>query len=260
MGPLAANRTHAHLYPNLPMSSKPPPQPRIATREQWLAERLKHLEHEKELTRHRDRVTAERRRLPMVRIEKDYRFDGVEGCRSLRELFEGRRQLIVYHFMFDPDWEKGCPGCTGYINAIGDLSMLAARDTRFVLISRAPLSKLIAYKEKQGWEFPWYSSFGSDFNYDFHVTLDEKVMPVEYDYRSKAEMIAKKVPNPTEGEEHGLSVFFQSDGGVFHTYSAYARGTESLTDSYALLDTTPYGRQEDWEDSPAGWPQKPTYG
>ena len=139
-------------------------------------------------------------------------------------------------------------------------SMLSARDTHFVLISRAPLAKLEAYRKKKGWKWPWYSSFGSDFNYDFHVTLDEKVCPVEYDYRSKAEMIARNVPNPTEGEEHGISVFFQIDDDVFHTYSAYARGTEGLTDSYALLDLTPYGRQENWEDSPPGWPQKPTYG
>jgi predicted dithiol-disulfide oxidoreductase (DUF899 family) len=129
-----------------------------------------------------------------------------------------------------------------------------------VVISRAPLAKLEGFKKAKGWKWPWYSSFGSDFNYDFHVTLDESVRPVEYDYRSKAEMEAANVPNPTKGEEHGLSVFFRIDNDVFHTYSAYARGTESLTDAYALLDRTPYGRQEDFEDSPPGWPQKPTYG
>jgi predicted dithiol-disulfide oxidoreductase (DUF899 family) len=162
--------------------------------------------------------------------------------------------------MFDPDSEQGCPGCTGYIDGLGDLSLLQERDTNLVLISRAPFAKLDACKKKKGWKWPWYSSFGSDFNYDFHVTLDEKVCPVEYDYRSKAEMIAHDSPNPTEGEEHGVSVFFRLDDEVFHTYSAYARGTEGLSDSYALLDLTPYGRQEDWEDSPSGWPQRPTYG
>jgi predicted dithiol-disulfide oxidoreductase (DUF899 family) len=234
--------------------------PRIVSRDEWLVERKKHLENEKELTKHRDRVNAERRRLPMVRIEKNYRFDGPEGKQSLRDLFDGRRQLIVYHFMFDPEWDKGCPGCTGYVDALGDLSMLHARDTTFVVVSRAPLAKLEAYKALRGWSIPWYSSFGSDFNYDFHVTLDENVAPVEYNYRNKAEMEARNGPNLLKGEEHGLSVFFRVDDGVFHTYSAYARGTECLTDAYSLLDTTPYGRQEDFEDSPPGWPQKPTYG
>ena len=196
----------------------------------------------------------------MVRIEKEYVFDGPDGKRLLRDLFDGRPQLIVYHFMFDPEWTDGCPGCTGYVDALGDLSMLHARNTTFVLISRAPLPKLEDYKARKGWTQPWFSSFGSDFNYDFHVTLDEKVAPVEYNYRSKAEMVANHVPNLTEGEEHGLSVFFRVDDDVFHTYSVYARGTERLTDAYSLLDATPYGRQEDWEDSPAGWPQKPTYG
>jgi predicted dithiol-disulfide oxidoreductase (DUF899 family) len=209
--------------------------PPIATRDEWLAARETLLAHEKEVTKHYDRVSAERRRLPMVKIEKTYMFDGPEGKRSLIDVFDGHRQLIVYHFMFDPAWEKGCDGCTGYVNELADLSMLPARDTQFVLISRAPFEKLQAYKARKGWDRPWYSSFGSDFNYDFHVTTDT-------------------------GETHGLSVFFRIDDDVFHTYSTYNRGTESLTDSYRLLDVTPYGRQEDWEDSPSGWPQHPTYG
>lgn len=138
--------------------------------------------------------------------------------------------------------------------------MLNDRDTTFLLVSRAPLPKLEAYKAKKGWRVPWFSSFGSDFNYDFHVTNDEKVAPVEYNYRDKAEMEARKALNAADGEEHGLSVFFRLDDEVFHTYSTYARGTEGLTDAYSLLDTTPYGRQQDFEDSPLGWPQKPTYG
>jgi predicted dithiol-disulfide oxidoreductase (DUF899 family) len=242
------------------MTTNQAPHPPMVSRDQWLGERTKLLAHEKELTRQYDRVNAERRRLPMVRIEKDYVFDGPGGKRNLKELFEGRRQLVIYHFMFDPAWDKGCPGCTGYANAIGDLSMLNQHDTTFALVSRAPLAKLEAYKAQQGWSIPWYSSFGSDFNYDFHVTNDEKVAPVEYNYRNKAELEANKVPNAITGEEHGLSVFFHMGDDVFHTYSAYARGTEALTDSRALLDMTPYGRQQDFEDSPPGWPQKPTYG
>jgi predicted dithiol-disulfide oxidoreductase (DUF899 family) len=234
--------------------------PRAASHDQWLTERKTLLAHEKALSKSLDLVNAERRRLPMVKIEKDYVFDGPGGKQGLADLFDGRRQLIVYHFMFDAAWDKGCPACTSWADALGDLSALADRDTTLVLVSRAPLAKLDAYKAQRGWSLPWFSSFGSDFNYDFHVTLDANVAPVEYNYRPKAEMLAQKTPAGTEGEEHGLSVFFAFDGEVFHTYSAYGRGTGSLHDAYALLDTTPYGRQQDFEDSPAGWPQKPTYG
>lgn len=236
------------------------PHPPIVSREQWLGERKKLLEQEKELTRHYDRVNAARRRLPMVKIEKNYLFEAPGGELSLKDLFEGRRQLIVYHFMYDPDWDKGCGGCTAYVNALGDISMLDKCDTTFVMVSRAPLAKLEGWKERQGWPFTWVSSLGSDFNYDFHVTNDEKVAPIEYNYRNKAELEAAKVPNATTGEEHGLSVFFSMGDDVFHSWSGYARGTEGLTDAYALLDMTPYGRQQDFEDSPAGWPQRPTYG
>lgn len=242
------------------MATNEIPHPPIVSHDQWLTERKKLLAHEKELTRQYDRVNAERRRLPMVRIEKDYVFDGPSGKRGLKDLFEDRRQLVIYHFMFDPSWENGCSGCTGYANAIGDLGMLHKCDTTFAMVSRAPLAKLEAYKAKKGWSVPWYSSFGSEFNYDFHVTNDEKVAPVEYNYRNKAELEANKVPNAISGEEHGLSVFFRIGDDVFHTYSAYARGTEGLTGSRAMLDMTPYGRQQDFEDSPPGWPQKPTYG
>jgi predicted dithiol-disulfide oxidoreductase (DUF899 family) len=211
------------------------PSPKVVPEGQWQSQRNSLLEQEKELTRQMDRVNAARRRLPMVKLEKTYSLDGPNGKTTLLDLFEGRRQLIVYHFMFDPAWEKGCPGCTGYVNALGDLSMLGERNTSFVLISRAPLAKLEGYKKLKGWQRPWYSSFGSDFNYDFNATNDK-------------------------GEAHGLSVFFRIGDDVYHTYSTYRRGTESLTDAYALLDRTPYGRQEDFEDSPPGWPQRPTYG
>jgi predicted dithiol-disulfide oxidoreductase (DUF899 family) len=144
---------------------------------------------------------------------------------------------------------------------LGDLSPLKNRDATFVVVSRAPLAKLEAYKEQKGWSIEWFSSFGSDFNYDFHVTLDPKVAPVEYNYRSQAETEAKTGHAVTlEGEHHGLSVLFRVDGDIFHTYSVFARGCESLPNAYRLLDTTRYGRQQDFEDSPSGWLQKPTYG
>lgn len=229
--------------------------PTIAPRDAWLDQRKRLLEQEKDLTHRKDAVNARRRRLPMVALDKNYVFQGPDGEIRLLDLFAGRRQLIVYHFMFDPEWDKGCMGCTGFVQALGDLSMLGERDTSFALISRAPLAKLLAQKQRMGWTLPWVSSHGSDFNYDFHVTLDASVAPVEYNY----------VPGPPEphilsGEAHGISVFFRLDDRVFHTYSAYARGVESLTDAYSLLDLTPFGRQEDFEDSPEGWPQRPTYG
>lgn len=235
--------------------------PEVVSRREWLAARKELLAREKELTRRYDAVAAERRRLPMVRLDKDYAFAGPDGEVRLLELFQGRRQLVVYHFMFDPEWDAGCSGCTGYVDALGDLSMLAERDTAMVLISRAPLPKLEAYKAERGWSLPWFSSFDSDFNYDFHVTLDPAVAPVEHNFRTRAEIEAHTgEPWSMTGETHGLSVFFRLDDEVFHTYSTYARGVESVTDSYRLLDVTPWGRQEDFEDSPPGWPQRPTYG
>ena len=234
--------------------AKPP----VGSPAEWRAARLALLEREKALTRESDRVNAERRRLPMVRVEKTYRFDTPEGSKGLLDLFEDRRQLIVYHFMFDPSWDTGCSGCTGFVDALGSLSELPERDTSFVLVSRAPLEKLSGYRSERGWNQRWVSSFGSDFNYDYHVTLDKTVTPVEYNYRDEASLAAHGwVPS---GEAHGISVFFRSGDDVFHTYSSFGRGCEGLTDAYALLDLTPYGRQEDFEDSPPGWPQKPTYG
>jgi len=234
--------------------------PKIAIEAEWRAERVKLLAEEKELTKHMDRVNAQRRRLPMVPVTKDYVFHGPNGDLSLGDLFEGQKQLVVYHFMFAPDWEKGCMGCTGFADALGNLSMLKERNTNFCMVSRAPLPKLDAYKAEHGWTMPWYSSFGSDFNYDYHATLDEKIAPIEYNYVDKAGLEARRGVGNVEGEDHGMSVFFKVGDDIFHTYSVYARGTESITDTYSMLDITPYGRQEDFEDSPAGWPQKPTYG
>ena len=234
--------------------------PPIVSREEWREGRLALLTKEKELTKQRDRINAERRRLPMVKLDKEYLFETPTGKRSLHDLFDGRQQLMVYHFMFGPDWDKGCPGCTSFVDALGDLSDLAERSTTFLLASRAPLEKLEAYKASKGWTVPWVSSLGSAFNYDFHVTLDEAIATLEYNYKDKAQLVAERGSDDLAGERPGLSVFFRIGDDVFHTYSVYARGFENTTDSYGLLDLTPYGRQEDFEDSPSGWPQKPTYG
>jgi predicted dithiol-disulfide oxidoreductase (DUF899 family) len=210
------------------------------------------LEEEKAHTRDYDRINAKRRRLPMVLVERDYRFCSLEGIHSLADLFGGYRQLIVQHFMFDPEWDAGCPGCTSFVDALGDLSILEERDTRFVIVSRAPIEKLEAYRAERGWSIPWFSTVSSDFNVDFGVTLDPNDPKPEFNYR-----IHEPVDKLTEMP--GFSVFFRIDDKVYHTYSTFARGGEALADSYRLLDITPFGRQEDFEDSPAGWPQKPTY-
>jgi predicted dithiol-disulfide oxidoreductase (DUF899 family) len=226
--------------------------PPIVSQEEWLAARKELLAREKAHTRQGDAIAAERRRLPMVRIARDYAFTGPGGTVRLLDLFGDQRQLIVYHFMFDPAWDAGCPSCTGFVNALGDLHTLQERETAFVLVSRAPLARLEAYRASKGWRWPWFSSHGSDFNYDFHVTLDATVTPAEYNYRA--------IDAPASFEMPGFSVFFRIGDEVFHSYSTYARGGEHLTDVYSLLDITPYGRQEDWEDSPPGWPQRPTSG
>jgi len=234
--------------------------PPIATQGEWLALRLKLLDEEKAVTKAYDRVNALRRRLPMVKVEKDYRFTGAEGEKRLIDLFQGRRQLIVHHFMFDPAWDKGCPSCTWHANAFGDLSSLAKTDTSMVTVSRARIEKLLAYQREKGWSNQWYSSYGSDFNYDFMVTLDPTRGPVQYNYKTREELTKAIGAIEASSEWPGFSVFFHVGEDVFHTYSAYARGVENLMDAYSLLDITPYGRQEDFEDSPQGWPQQPTYG
>jgi len=224
--------------------------PRVVSRADWLAARKALLATEKEITRYRDAVNAERRRLPMVRIDKEYIFDGPDGTVRLLDLFERCHQLIVYHFMFDPSWDEGCPNCSFLVDNLGHLAHLHARDTSLALISRAPLTKIERFKKRMGWIVPWYSSFGSDFNYDFHVTLDEAVAPVEYNYRDKPELVHKGETYFTEGESHGLSVFLRDGDRIFHTYSTYARGTDLLVGTYNYLDLTPLGRQENWEEPP----------
>jgi predicted dithiol-disulfide oxidoreductase (DUF899 family) len=227
--------------------------PQVASRDEWLAARKALLAEEKELTRQRDALNAKRRMLPMVEIDKRYVFAGPGGEASLLELFEGRRQLILGHFMFDPGWDDGCPSCSAGCDEIsqGLLDHLHARDTTLAYVSRAPLEKLEDYKARKGWSFPWYSSHGSDFIYDFHVTLDESVAPVEYNYRAKAEHQARGVTlfdaeQPIEMP--GTSYFLRDGERVFHTYSNFARGAEATGGSYYWLDLTALGRQEDWEE------------
>ena len=225
--------------------------PQIASHDEWRAARKALLVKEKQLTRERDALSSERRRLPMVRLEKDYVFEGPGGEARLLDIFAGRPQLIVQHFMFDPEWDDGCPSCSAGAAEISDglLDHLHTRDTTFAAISRAPLAKLEDYKARRGWRFPWYSSFGSDFNYDFHVTIDERVAPVEYNFRDAQELA--EAGQDFSGGPHempGHSCFLRDGEDVFHTYSSYARGAEWLGGSYAFLDLTALGRQEDWEE------------
>ncbi len=216
----------------------------VVTRDEWLAARKELLAREKDATRVRDELRAQRQALPMVRVEKDYEFEGPDGFVTLRDMFEGRRQLLVHHFMFDPSWDDGCPSCTYLLDELGHLPHLHEKDTTFAVVSRAPLPKLEAYKHKRGWAVPWYSSYGSDFNYDFHVTIDESVAPVEFNYRTKAEWEATGNDVHLEGEQPGVSVFIREGDDVFHTYSTFARGVELFTPSVQYLDVTPLGRQE----------------
>ncbi|HEY6781214.1 MAG TPA: DUF899 domain-containing protein [Thermoleophilaceae bacterium] len=219
--------------------------PLIVSREEWVAARTRLLAKEKEATRARDALSAERRELPMVRIEKDYVFEGPDGAVGLLDLFEGRRQLVVHHFMFDPSWEDGCPSCTFFEDDRPPLEHLHDKDISYATVSRAPLEKVAAYKRKRGWDSPWYSSYGSDFNYDFHVTLDETVAPVEYNYRSQAEYQRRTGKAAfLEGEQPGVSVFLRDGDSVFHTYSTFARGVEPLVPTAGYLDLTPLGRQD----------------
>jgi predicted dithiol-disulfide oxidoreductase (DUF899 family) len=218
------------------------PNHQIVSREQWIEARRAHLKHEKELTHLRDKLAAERRKLPWVKVEKDYEFDTPEGKKSLADLFGGCSQLLVYHFMFGPDWKEGCPSCSFVCDHIdGAVPHLAARDVKLTMVSRAPLAKIEAFKKRMGWRFPWVSSFGSDFNYDYHVsfTPDQRAKgKVDYNYEMEE--------FPSE-EGPGASVFYKDpvSGEIFHTYSVYARGLDPLVGTYTLLDMVPKGRDED---------------
>lgn len=239
--------------------------PPVVSREEWLVARKRLLALEKENTRQRDAVNAARRRLPMVKIEKNYRFVGPEGPTDLLGLFADRPQLYVHHFMWFEDRQAFCMGCTGAANTGFNnphfRQSLDDNGVRFVAVSRAPLDQITAYAAKHGWSFPWFSSHGTDFNYDFHTTLDETRAPIEFNYRNKAELLAAGFKAEDLKEDWPVNSVFLRDGkDVYHTYSASARGLDQLAMTHNFLDLTPYGRQQDWEDSPPGWPQRPTYG
>ncbi|MGK5522983.1 DUF899 domain-containing protein [Micromonospora sp. URMC 107] len=203
-------------------------QPKVVSRDEWEAARAELLVKEKELTRARDALSALRRELPMVRVEKEYVFQGPDGPVDLVGLFDGRRQLIVRHFMFHPDWDEGCVGCSLQVDNLGHPAHLHARDTNLVLVSRAPLTKLEPFRQRMGWTVPWFSSFGSDFNPDFGVTNNDS-------------------------ESSGLSVFLRDGTDVFHTYSSFSRGGDALINTYNYLDLTALGRQEEELDYPQQW-------
>jgi len=249
--------------------------PTTATRNEWLAARMELLAAEKELVRRSDELARQRQALPWVRIDKDYRFDSDEGSASLADLFAGRSQLLVYHFMFGPDYTAGCPSCSSIADGFDGFAVhLANHDVNLVAVSRAPLPKLQAYKRRMGWRFPWASSFGSDFNADFNIAFTEEQQRdggIEYNYRrepaSKREPLAGKtvqewqlrgsegpvaqiaamtgtdVPTYTR-DRPGVSAFALEDGQVYHTYSTYARGLDGLWGMYQWLDRAPKGRNE----------------
>jgi len=213
---------------------------KIVSETEWTEARRNFLDREKELTRLQEKVSEERRALPWVKVTKNYTFDTPQGKKSLSDLFAGNSQLIVYHFMFSPDWKEGCVGCSFLSDHIdGANQHLKHHDVTYVAVSRAPLDKLTAYKKRMGWKFPWVSSEGSDFNYDFHVSFTK-------DQIAKGEATYNFEPYTGDMEDlHGSSVFIKdSDGAIYHTYSAYARGDERSLGTYMWLDITPNGRNE----------------
>lgn len=211
----------------------------IVSQSEWLAARKALLAREKEFTKQRDALSAARRALPWVQVEKNYVLDGPRGKETLGDLFGGKSQLLVYHFMLGPGWKAGCPSCSYLADHFDGATVhLAHRDVSFVAVSRAPLAEIEAYKKRMGWKFKWVSSFGSDFSHDFRVsfTKDEITAGGEYNYK------VDKIPSE---ELPGLSAFIKDGGAVFHTYSAYARGLDTLVGTYNFLDMAPKGRDED---------------
>ncbi len=210
----------------------------IASREEWLDARVRLLEREKEFTRLRDEISLERRALPWLPITSDYRFDGSEGEVSLADLFAGCSQLLVYHFMFGPTWDEGCPSCSFWADNFNGVGIhLAHRDVALVAVSRAPFPKLDAYRRRMGWSFPWYSSANSRFNFDFNVSFNPEQQERGGTYNfAPAEHPDEELP--------GLSAFMMEDGAIYHTYSAYARGLDAFNGAYQLLDLAPRGRDE----------------
>jgi predicted dithiol-disulfide oxidoreductase (DUF899 family) len=236
---------------------------RTGTRKEWLAERLKLLEAEKELTRRGDELAQQRQALPWMRVDKEYRFDTDDGSASLPELFRERSQLLVYHFMFGPGYSAGCPSCSMIADGFDGFAVhLANHDVMLWAVSRAPLAKLRSYKERMGWAFPWASSSGTDFNSDFSVSFTEEEQRaggIEYNYeRANHAMDAKSAPEPVRQfaamcgtdaptytrDRPGMSAFVLQDGAVYHTYSTYARGLDALWGAYQWLDRAPRGRNE----------------
>ena len=223
--------------------------PRVVSPDEWLAARKELLAKEKQLTRQHDGLSAERRKLPCTKVEKNYVFEGLNGEETLLDLFAGRSQLIVYHFMFGPDWEEGCPSCSfGMDHVDGALVHLAQRDVTFTAISRAPFPKIKAFKQRMGWRFKWVSSYGNDFNHDYHVSFSK-------DEIAKGKIYYNFGMNEFPSEEApGLSVFYKDkSGAVFHTYSAYARGLEPIIGTYTLLDLVPKGRDEEGLEFTMSW-------
>jgi predicted dithiol-disulfide oxidoreductase (DUF899 family) len=235
---------------------------KAGTREEWLAARLELLEAEKALTRQSDEVALKRQELPWVRVEKEYRFDTEQGSASLKDLFRGRSQLLVYHFMFGPDYEAGCPSCSAIADGFNGVAVhLANHDVMLTAVSRAPLPKLQAFKQRMGWTFPWASAFATDFNTDFSVYFTEKQQReegIEYNYRREPVLKFRGSEAPVSTiatqtgtdlatytrERPGVSAFALEDGVIYHTYSAYARGVDSLWGMYQWLDRAPKGRNE----------------
>jgi len=235
---------------------------KTGTREEWLEARLRLIEAEKALTRQSDELAEQRQALPWVRIDKNYRFETDEGGASLKDLFRGRSQLLVYHFMFGPDYKAGCPSCSSIADGFNGFAIhLANHDVTLSAVSRAPLAKLQAYKRRMGWTFPWASSFGGDFNFDFNVWFTEdqqRAGGIEYNYRREAPFRASDGKGPVAEfaastgtdvatyirERPGMSAFVIEDGAVYHTYSTYARGLDGLWGMYQWLDRAPKGRNE----------------
>jgi predicted dithiol-disulfide oxidoreductase (DUF899 family) len=219
---------------------------RIGSREEWRAARLDLLQAEKELTRLGDDLARRRRELPWVRLDKDYCFDTEAGAATIADLFQGRSQLIVYHLMFDPEWDEACPSCSAIADGFDKTHLhLQNHDVAFTAVSRARLEKLLAYRHRMNWGFPWASSGRTDFNYDFHVTIDASVAPVEYNYRNEAQLEAADINwRGWSGEQPGMSAFALQDNIVYHTYSAYSRGLDALWNMWQWLDRTPRGRNE----------------
>jgi predicted dithiol-disulfide oxidoreductase (DUF899 family) len=208
--------------------------PQIVEKSEWESELANLLVEEKKLTRLADKIAAKRRRLPMYEVDTSYKFETQTGTKNLLDLFDGRQQLIVYHFMFDSDWEQGCPGCSWVLDAMSHEAHLNACGISLAIVGRAKLDKLLKYKERMGWKFSWASSGDSKFNEDFGATINSS-------------------------EHHGVSVLFKLEDKVYRTYYSGNRGVERLGSHWTYQDLTPFGRKEDWEDSPEGWPQNKTY-